>query len=235
MTSVTPGHSESTVNGDPSTRVPQPRTPTHDVVRDTEAPALSPITQARVRESAARNSAAARLFEEGRHDEALPLFEQALASCRSTLGGDHPDTLIVAGNLGVAHVAAGNRRKGIKLIAGNLAARVRVFGDDHPLTLAARNALAVAHRVNGDVDTAVELSKQVAVQRSKTLGPEHADTLTSRMGLALAMAAAGHLTTAHGLVASAMGDAEAALGPDHEHTLALIECGESNGLLRREA
>ena len=102
------------------------------------------------------------------------------------------------------------------------------------MTLAARNALAVAHRVNGDVDTAVELAKQVAVQRSRTLGPEHADTLTSRMGLALAMAAAGHLTTAHGLVASAMSDAETALGPDHEHTLALIECGESNGLLRRD-
>jgi hypothetical protein len=128
MTSVTPGHSESTVNGDPMTRVPQPRVPTHD----TDAPALNPIAQARVRESAARNSAAVQLFENGRHDEAVPLFEQALTSCRSTLGSDHPDTLIVAGNLAVAYVAAGNRRKGIKLIAGNLAARVRVFGDDPP-------------------------------------------------------------------------------------------------------
>ena len=122
----------------------------------------------------------------------------------------------------------------MKLITGNLAARVRVFGDEHPETLTARNALAVAHRINGDADAAVELAKQVAVQRSRTLGPAHVDTLTSRMGLALAMAAAGHLTTAHGLVASTMSDAEAALGADHEHTLALIECGESNGLLRRE-
>jgi hypothetical protein len=134
----------------------------------------------------------------------------------------------------VAYVAAGNRRKGIKLIAGNLAARVRVFGDDHPETLTARNALAVAHRINGDVDTAVDLAKQVAVQRSRALGPEHADTLTSRMGLALAMAAAGHLTVAHGLVSSAMSDAKTVLGVDHEHTLALLDCGESNGLLRRE-
>ena len=120
------------------------------------------------------------------------------------------------------------------MIVGNLAARVRVFGDEHPETLTARNALAVAHRINGDVDTAVTLAKQVAVQRSRMLGPEHVDTLTSRMSLALAMAAAGHLTTAHGLVASTMSDAEAALGADHEHTLALLECGESNGLLRRE-
>ena len=149
MASVSPGHPESAVDGDPATRVPQPRAPTHDTVRDGDA--LNPIAQARVRESAARNNAAAELFETGQHDEAVPLFEQALASCRSTLGGDHPDTLIVAGNLAVAYVAAGNRRKGIKLIAGNLAARVRVFGDEHPETLTARNALAVAHRINGDV------------------------------------------------------------------------------------
>ena len=174
--------------------------------------ALSPIAQARVRDSAMRNNAAAELFEDGRHDEAVPLFEQALASCRSALGGDHPDTLIVAGNLAVAYLAAGSRRKGMKLITGNLAARVRVFGDEHPETLTARNALAVAHRIVGDADAAVELAKQVAVQRSRTLGPVHVDTLTSRMGLALAMAAAGHLTTAHGLVASTMSDAEAALG-----------------------
>jgi hypothetical protein len=31
-----------------------------------------------------------------------------------------------------------------------------------------------------------------------------------------------------------MNDAEEILGPEHEHTLALVECGESNGLLRRE-
>lgn len=232
MASVSPGHPESAVDGDPATRVPQPRAPANDAVR--EGDPRNAIAQARVRESATRNNTAAELFDAGRYDEAVPLFEQAFASCRSTLGADHPDTLTVGGNLAVAYLSAGNRRKGIKLIAGNLAARERVFGDDHPETLTARNALAVAHRINGDADAAVQLAKQVAVQRSRTLGPAHVDTLTSRMGLALAMAAAGHLTTAHGLVASTMSDAESTLGAEHEHTLALLECGESNGLLRRE-
>ena len=101
----------------------------------------------------------------------MPLFEQALASCRSTLGSDHPDTLIVAGNLAVAYVAAGNRRKGIKLIVGNLAARVRVFGDEHPETLTARNALAVAHRINGDVDTAVSWRSRSPCSAAGRWGP----------------------------------------------------------------
>ena len=65
MTSASPGHSESAVNGDPATRVPQQRVPAHDVVQATDAPTLSPIAQARVRESAARNYAAAELVEAG--------------------------------------------------------------------------------------------------------------------------------------------------------------------------
>ena len=204
-------------------------------VQDPQASTLDAITMARLREAAARNAAAVDLFEAGRHDEAVPLFEQSLASCRSTLGREHPDTLTVAGNLAVAYVAAGNRRKGLKLIAGNVDARCAALGDSHPATLTARNALAVAYRVTGDADAALRLAKQVVVQRSRTLGPTHVDTLTSRLGLALALAAVGQRTSAHRLLGSTIADAEAALGYEHEHVAALVACGEAAGLLRRGA
>jgi hypothetical protein len=109
-----------------------------------------------------------------------------------------------------------------------------VLGDTHPDTLTARNALAAAHRISGDADTAVGVAKQVVLQRSRTLGPAHVDTLSSRMGLALALAAAGEVVSAHRMLASTMNDAETTLGPEHEHTVALVECGEAAGLLRRE-
>jgi tetratricopeptide (TPR) repeat protein len=226
---VTLGHPDPAV--DPAA-ARNPRTPPHGRARDDGE--LNAIALARVRESATRNAAAAELFEAGRYDEAVPLFQQALASCRSTLGAEHPDTLTVAGNLGVAYVAAGQRRRGLRLIAVNLADRVRVLGEDHPATLTARNALAVAHRRNGDADTAIRLAKQVVLQRSRALGAAHVDTLTSRVGLAVALASAGEVTSAHRLLASAVNDAETTLGPDHEHTAALVACGEANGLLRRE-
>ena len=192
MPPVTPVHPSSTldpVDTDGAARVPAPRAPAPRP--RTAAPddaGLNPIAQARVRESATRNTAAAELFDAGRYEEAVALFAQALASCRSTLGGEHPDTLTVAGNLGVAYVQAGQRRKGTKLITSNVAARARVLGDSHPDTLTARNALA----------------------------------------------AAGDVMSAHRLLASTMNDAESTLGPDHEHTVALVECGEAAGLLRRE-
>jgi hypothetical protein len=239
MPPVTPGHADSAVDVDAAPQIPLPRTPPPAPAarsRDEESGGveLSAIAQARIRESAQRNASAADLFDEGRFDEAVLLFEQALTSCRSTLGGEHPDTLTVAGNLGVAYVAAGNRRKGLKLITSNLAARVRVLGDTHPATMTARNALAAAHRVTGDADTAVSLAKQVVLQRTRALGPTHIDTLSSRMGLALALAAAGDLTSAHRLLASTMSDAEETLGAEHAHTVAFVECGEAAGLLRRE-
>src|SRR5690349_18123990 len=105
MPPATPGQPESAVEVDGGPQIPAPRTPPAPCrPRDggSEGVELGGIAQARVRESAARNATAAELFETGRYDEAVPLFEQALASCRSTLGGEHTDTLRVAGNLGVA-------------------------------------------------------------------------------------------------------------------------------------
>lgn len=234
MPSVTPSHPHPAVEADRVLRVPALRPPTPTTRPRTGATPLTALAQARVRESASRNATAAELFDAGRFDEAVATFAQALASCRSTLGSEHPDTLTVAGNLGVAYVCAGQRRKGIKLIMSNVAARARILGDTHPDTLSARNALAAAHRLNGDADAAVDLAKQVVLQRSRSLGPTHVDTLSSRMGLALALAAAGDVVSAHRLLASTMNDAETALGSEHEHTVALVECGEAAGLLKRE-
>lgn len=237
MSPTTPRHPLSALQVDGAASIPAPRSLTPiDRPRDTGSAGgeLDAIAQARVRESATRNATAVDLFDAGRFDEALALFAQALASCRSTLGGEHPDTLRVAGNLGVAYMCAGQRRKGTKLIANNVASRARVLGDTHPDTLTARNALAAAYRLGGDADTAVSLAKQVVLQRSRTLGPTHVDTLTSRMGLVLALAAAGEVVSAHRMLASTMNDAETVLGPEHDYTVALVECGEAAGLLRRE-
>lgn len=214
--------------------LPRPR-PSSDAEPGGEAPGdVDAITRARVREAATRTANAAHLFRTGRFDDAVRLFEQALATCRSMLGDDHPDTMTVAGNLGVAQFSAGNRRKGMKLIAGCVEDRARVVGDDHPMTLVARDALAAARRVSGDADGAVSLAQQVVRQRTRVLGAVHADTFRSRMSLALALAAAGENRSAHRVLASTMNDAERHLGPEHPVTVALLECGLSHGLLQQE-
>jgi tetratricopeptide (TPR) repeat protein len=189
------------------------------------------VRRMRVEESAERNDRGAALFAAGRHREAAALFERALDGCRAALGPDHAATLTVAGNLAVAQVAAGQRRRGLKRVADNLADRVRVLGDEHPDTLTARDALAAAHRTQGNVDDAVAVSDRVALQRARTLGPAHPDTLTSRMGLALAHAAAGDVSAAHRLLIAALSDSQETHGPRHPCTALLVECGHAWGLI----
>jgi hypothetical protein len=221
---------------DLSARVPQPRRPA-DPPLDSSAE-LTAIPEARRREAQQRNAAAAELFAAGQFAEAAVMFETAWGSCRAVLGPLHPDTLRVEGNLGVALVAAGERRekvrRGLRLIEGTVDRRTEALGADHPDTLTALNALAVAHRRSGHPDKALEVAKKAVLARSRTLGPAHPDTLTSRMGLALALAATGDTAKAHTIVRSTLTAAEEALGPHHEHVYALVECGEDAGLLRRE-
>ncbi len=121
---------------------------------------LSALAAARVRESSARNTTGAEMYDAQQFEDAVQLFEQALASCRITLGDRHPDTLRVAGNLGVALVHAGKSRQGIQLIKATADARTQVLGPDHPDTLTALNALAVAHRLTGNPDKALETAKR---------------------------------------------------------------------------
>jgi tetratricopeptide (TPR) repeat protein len=221
---------------EPVARVPQPRRtsePSVDSLSD-----RSGIGEARRREAEQRNATAAELFQAGEYIEAVKMFEAALNSCRVVLGDHHPDTLRVAGNLGVALVAAGESRpevrRGIRLIETTMVARTEALGGDHPDTLTALNALAVAHRRAGQPDKALDVAKRAVLARTRALGPTHVDTLTSRMGLALALAATGDTTHAHRIASSTLSAAEDALGEEHEHIYALVACGEDANLLRRE-
>ena len=78
-----------------------------------------------VRPLAALNAAGAARLQADRPDLAVDLFTDALAGCREKLGSAHPDTLTVAGNLGVALVQAGRWQEGLDVLEGNHAARVR--------------------------------------------------------------------------------------------------------------
>lgn len=169
---------------------------------------------------AARNADGVSFFAVGRVVEAIPRFEDAYEGCIGTLGGDHPYTLTVAGNLAAACVAAGERR-GLELMAANLSDRVRVFGDDDPRTLTAADALASAYRLAGEANEAVTLSTRVTADRRRVLGPTHPDTLVSRMGMALARAAAGDVMSALTLLEVTLHDSEQAHGARNPHSIAL--------------
>ena len=139
----------------------------------------------------------------------------------------------MAGNLGVALVAAGRHKPGVAMLVENVEVRRRVLGDDHPHTLVAVDALATAYRLHGDVGVAVSLYRSVTAQRTRVLGNVHPDTFTSRMGLIRAVTAGGDRAAGKELLAAAIDDAERQYGRNHSQTRALIACGVQSGSFRK--
>ena len=155
----------------------------------------------------------------GRFDEAIPLYEKALADSARVLGDEHPDTLISRGNLAGAYYAAGRLGEAIPLFEEVLADHVRILGDEHPDTLTSRNNVAGAYESAGRLGEAIPLFEEVLADRVRVLGDEHPDTLTSRNNLAGAYRAAGRLGEAIPLFEGVLADHVRILGDEHPDTL----------------
>jgi len=80
----------------------------------------------------------------GRLNDAIPLFEETLATREELLGPNHPHTLTSRNNLAAAYYAAGRLNDAIPLFEETLTAQTQLLGPDHPDTLRSRNNLAVA-------------------------------------------------------------------------------------------
>ena len=154
----------------------------------------------------------------GRFDEAIPLYEKALADSARVRGDDHPDVLGARNNLAVAYRVMGRLSEAIALFEEVVADSVRVLGPDRPHTLASRGNLAVAYQEEGRLNEAIPLFEEVVADSVRVLGPDHPHTLVSRNDLAGAYQAAGRLGEATTLFEGVLADHARILGDDHPLT-----------------
>ena len=155
----------------------------------------------------------------GRFDEAIPLYEKALADSARVRGDDHPDVLGARNNLAVAYRVMGRLSEAIALFEEVVADSVRVLGPDRPHTLASRGNLAVAYQEEGRLNEAIPLFEEVVADSVRVLGPDHPHTLVSRYNLAGAYREEGCLDKAIPLYEGVLADRVRILGADHPHTL----------------
>lgn len=155
----------------------------------------------------------------GRFDEAIPLYEKALADSARVRGDDHPDVLGARNNLAVAYRVMGRLSEAIALFEEVVADSVRVLGPDRPHTLASRGNLAVAYQEEGRLNEAIPLFEEVVADSVRVLGPDHPHTLVSRYNLAGAYREEGCLDKAIPLYEGVVADRVRILGADHPHTL----------------
>ena len=85
----------------------------------------------------------------GRHEQALPLYQRALAIREKALGPDHPDTATSLNNLAGLYQAMGRHEQALPLYQRALAMMRKTLGPDHPDTATSLNNLAGLYRGHG--------------------------------------------------------------------------------------
>jgi tetratricopeptide (TPR) repeat protein len=165
-----------------------------------------------------KGDAAVALFNQGKHDQAQPLFDRALAIHREALGEDHPRTMTSYSGAAMCLHLRGKHEQARHLAQRALASSRKVLGDDHPDTgLACRIIADTWHAQGKDARAQPFYEKALACFR-KALGEEARSTGLAFSNLAICLNAQGKFAQAQPLYEKALVIHRQALGEDHAET-----------------
>jgi eukaryotic-like serine/threonine-protein kinase len=136
------------------------------------------------------------LCDAGRENEAVPLWEKALAKSRINPGIDHPTTLGLIRCLIEVYRANGQINKATALAEDTLKTVEAKQGPNSPVTVGAMRDLARVYEKAGRIDDVIELNKTRLDRIREANGPHDAHTLGALSDLADAYQAAGRLEEA---------------------------------------
>jgi tetratricopeptide (TPR) repeat protein len=125
------------------------------------------------------NTLASELRDQGKYDEAEPLFREALEVRRETLGNRHPSTLGYINNLGTLLEAKGDLAAAEPLHREALKVRRETLGNRQQDTLTSISNLGTLLKAKGDLAAAEPLCREALKGMRETLGNRHPSTLTS--------------------------------------------------------
>ncbi len=153
-----------------------------------------------------------------RLEEARETYEAAIEFARATIGPDHPETVLLASNLGSVFRNSGLHNLALPLIEETLAAQERLLGPSHSQTLITLNNLADSLGQVGETGRALEAIHEGLVRAHGAYGPESSQAAFLTLTLARVQDAAGQHDEAERTMADALALHERALGPDAEGT-----------------
>ena len=159
----------------------------------------------------------------GRHEEAEPLYREALDITRDSLGPKHPETGTSLNNLAALLETTGRYEEAEPLYREALQITRDSLGPKHPETGTHLNNLAGLLRYTGRCEQAEPLYREALDITRDSLGPKHPETGTSLNNLAALLNATGRYVEAEPLYCEALDIFEAALGPDHPDTKTVKE------------
>ena len=160
------------------------------------------------------------LEDQGKYDEAEPLYREALQLQRATLGDRHLETLTSIGNLGLLQVAKGDLAAAELLLREALQGSRETLGDRHSHTLGCINNFGMLRKAKGDLAAAEPLYREALDVQRETLGSRHPNTIISMSNLGTLLKSKGDLGAAEPLYREALDSLRETLGYRHPNTLA---------------
>ena len=190
------------------------------------------------------NSAARKLYEQGKYKEALALAQQSFDAAVRQHGPNHPLVGRALSNLGVLHNDLGRHADAENFYTRSLALREKVLGPDHLDVAQSLNNLANLYRTMARYVEAEQMHKRALAIREKARGPDHPDVAQSLANLADVYHAIDRIREAEPLYKRALAIREKALGANHAfvatslRSIALLyvaqgRYGEAEPLLKR--
>jgi len=159
------------------------------------------------------------LREQGRLEDAEPLYREALENCQRTRLQADPLALAAANNLAVLLSERGKLSEAEILLRETLAGRRAALGCTHSDTLDTANNLANLLAELGGLKEAAGLHAEALAGRRVACGPAHVSTLASAAALGTVLQSLGQEDEADPLLREALAGRQAALGPSHPETL----------------
>lgn len=177
-------------------------------LRDKYAPG-SPTTL----ESLAKLAQIKRLMAQ--YDEALPLYQRALAYNEGSYGEQHPKVAVALNDMADIHRLKGDYERALPLYQRALNINREKLGNRHPDFATTLNNLAGLYESTGEHDQALELYQEALEVNESTHGEDHPAVATTLNNLAGLYRAMGKLETALPLYERDLKISRKALGKDH--------------------
>lgn len=137
------------------------------------------------------NNVGAVLWLQGRHDEALTTFEDALEVQTQALGSEHPELANILNNMGNIHIELGDHDSAARRYREAIALRERTLGPDHPKLASPLGNLASVQLRRGELEEARDLYERAIASTEVNLGDEHPRLVGLRSNLGSLELAAG--------------------------------------------
>ncbi len=151
-----------------------------------------------------------------RYDEALPLYQRALANKESTFGERHAQVAVALNNVADVYRLSGEYEMALPLYQRALNINREKLGNQHPDFATTLNNLAGLYESTGEYKQALELYQEALKVNERIHGENHPAVATTLNNLAGLYRAMGQFETALPLYERDLRISRRALGEDHQ-------------------